>query len=332
MSVRRWKLVPCIALAALVGLTGCSALGNSDSPPANPGPGGLEKTSLKVAIQPSVDAAPYWLAQDGGYFRAEGLDVQTTLGENPSAVRDKLLSGEADLAELTYPTFFVAVQGGADLRMVADGTSASPKSNQLITVPTSPVKSVEDLAGKRIAITARNGTSDILTRSIMRDHNVDYSQVKWVLVPLPNMAAALKDNQVDAAYQPEPFLHTAARTAGAIPLIDVAGPGSSTQDFPVIGYDAKREWTEKYPNTMAAFQRAMLKATRAANASRAAWEPLVLKYTKADEADVKLMTPPGFNSTLDERRIKRVPDLMGQLGILPGGMNVAPLIVKQVSA
>ncbi|WP_372663507.1 ABC transporter substrate-binding protein [Amycolatopsis kentuckyensis] len=331
MSVRRWKMLCCIASLAALGLSGCSALGGSSDEPAKPGAGGLEKTSLKVAIQPSVDAAPYWLAQEGEYFKREGLEVQTTLAENPAASLQKLVSGEADLAELTYPTFFVAAKKGEDIRLVADGTAATPKSNVLVTVPTSPVKSVNDLPGKRIAITSKNSTSELLTRSVMKDHGLDPSTVKWVYLPLPNMAQALKDNQVDAAYQPEPFASAAARTVGATPFIDVAGPSSSTQDFPILGYDAKREWTEKYPNTMAAFQRAMLKATRDANAARSNWEPLVIKNAKAEDQDVKLMTPPGFRSTLDARRIRRVVDLMSQLGVITGDLNVDGLIVKQVS-
>jgi NitT/TauT family transport system substrate-binding protein len=326
MSVRRWKSVPCMAFAAIVALAGCS--GSSDDP-ANPGPGGLEKTSLKVAIQPSVDAAPFWLAQDGGFFKREGLDVQAVNVESGSVSRDKMISGEVDLGEITYPTLFVAQHRGADLRLVCDGTFASPKSNELVTVPGSPVKSIDDLPGKRVAITAVNAASQILTKSVMRDHVVDFRNVNWVLVPLPNMAAALQDKQVDAAYLPEPFLTKAARLVHATPIVDVAS--GSTQDFPILGYAATNEWTQKHPVAMAAFQRAMLNATREANRARATWEPLVVKYAKVEEGDAMLMTQPGFASTLDARRIQRWPDLLVQLGVIPTGVNAAEMIVKQVS-
>ncbi|WP_410643612.1 ABC transporter substrate-binding protein [Amycolatopsis sp. lyj-346] len=332
MAVRRWKMLCCIASSAVVGLTGCSALGGSSDEPDKPGAGGLEKTSLKIAIQPSVDAAPVWLAQDGGYFKAEGLDVQTVVGNDGPTVLAKVKSGDADLGGITYPVAFVAQQSGAvDLRFVADGTAASPKSNQLFTVPNSPVKAVTDLPGKRIAITSKNSTSDILTRAVMRDHGLDYSKVTWVFLPLPNMAAALRDGQADAAYQPEPFAQKTARTVGATAFIDVAHPSTSTEDFPVLGYSAQREWTEKYPNTMAAFQRAMLKATRDVNASRATWEPLVVKYAKVEPEDASLMVAPRFTSTLDARRLQRVPRLMQQLGVIPTEVDAASMIVKQVS-
>jgi NitT/TauT family transport system substrate-binding protein len=328
MSVRRWKMVCWIAFAGI--LSGCSALGGPDPVPDRPGAGGLEKTSLQVAIQPSVDAAPYWLAQAGGYFRAEGLDVKTVLAENPAASRDKALSGDADLAELTYPTFFLAVKGGAELRLVADGTAAKPKSNVLITVPTSPVKSINDLPGKRIAITSKNSTTQLLTQAVMKDHGLDYSKVTWVQLPLPNMAAALP-RDVDAAYQPEPYASAAARTVGATAFIDVAAPGTSTEDFPVLGYVAKKQWTEANPKTMAAFQRAMLRASRDAEADRSKWESLVIENTKANETDVKLMTPPRFTSIADPRRLQRVPKLMTDLGVIPTEVDAASVIVKQAT-
>lgn len=322
----------CMALAVMVGLSGCSALDGA-APEPNPcqtsaRPGDLEKTSIKVAFPATVDLAAFWLAQDACYFKAEGLDVENLVAENGFVAQTKVISGEADLGLTTLTLLFVAQQSGAaNLRLVADGTSASPKSNALITVPQSPVKSVNDLAGKRIAYTSKNAASDILTRSLMADHGVDYSHVQWSQVPMPNMAAALADRQVDAAYVAEPFLTQAAKKVGATPIIDVAS-GSSV-NFPITGWGAKAEWTQQYPHTMAAFQRAMFKATRAAVADRAKIEPLVEKYAKVDADTAKLMTLPGFGSTLDATRIQRVPDRLWQLGVIPSTVDAASMIVKQ---
>lgn len=313
-------------------LSGCGALGDTSDEPAKPGAGGLEKTNLTVAIQPSVDAAPFWMAQELGYFRAEGLDVKMTPAQNPQASRDKVISGEADVSELTYPTFFLAVKGGAELRLVADGTAAKPNSNVLITVPNSPVKSVNDLPGKRIGITSNNSTSQLLTQKVIKDHGLDYSQIHWVPMGLPNMAQALKDNQIDAAYQPEPYASAAARLVGATPVIDVAARGASTENFPVLGYVATKTWTEQNPKAMAAFQRAMLKASRDAEADRKKWEALVVKNTKANEGDVALMpAAPLFSAIADQKRIQRVSTLMVEMGVMPTEVDAASVIAKQLT-
>ncbi|MCR6484304.1 ABC transporter substrate-binding protein [Amycolatopsis sp. OK19-0408] len=329
VRTRRAALGLALTVAAATALTGCSALGSDDSSASSNG-GGLEKSKIKVSIMPTTDLGPFWLALDGGYFKAEGLDVEQIVANSGQASMTKAISGEADIALSTYTPFFVAKsKGTADVTLVADATSVNAKSNAIVTVPSSNVKTVNDLAGKRIAITAMNTASDILTKSVMKDHGVDFSQVKWTLMPLPNMAAALQQNQVDAAYMPEPMLTQAAKTAGAIPVIDI-NTGAS-QDFPLTGFGAATKWVQQNPKTLAAFQRAMKKATSDALNDRSKVEPLLVKYAKIDADTAKLLTLPGYGSTLDARRIQRVPDLMLQMGVITSKVEAAPMIAPQAT-
>ncbi|MFJ7211966.1 ABC transporter substrate-binding protein [Amycolatopsis sp. NPDC098790] len=330
VRTRRAALGLALTVAAATALTGCSALGSDDSSSTSTG-GGLEKSKIKVSILPTTDLAPFWLAQDGGYFKAEGLDVESVVAASGQASMTKAISGEADIALSTYIPFFVAKStGAADVQLVADATSVNAKSNAIVTVPNSTVKTVNDLAGKRIAITAKNTASDILTKSVMKDHGVDFNSVNWVTMQLPNMAAALQQGQVDAAYMPEPQLSQAAKIAGATPVIDV-NTGAS-QDFPLTGYGAATKWVQANPKTLAAFQRAMKKATLDAINDRSKVEPLLVKYAKIDEDTAKLLTLPGYGSTLDARRIQRVPDLLLQMGVITSKVDAAAMIAPQVTS
>ncbi|WP_290062307.1 ABC transporter substrate-binding protein [Amycolatopsis solani] len=318
-SSRRFAV---LAVAALL-LSGCSQLGGTKTG------GGVEKPSIRVAILTTVDLATLWLAQEGGYFKAEGLEVQTDIGASGQDTLTRMVEGKDDLALSTYTLFFLAKSSGsADVKLVADATSASPRSNEVVTVPNSPVKTVNDLGGKRIAISSKNAASDVLTRSVMRDHGIDAAKVTWVPMPLPEMGAALAAGRVDAAYQPEPFLTQSARTAGAFPVIDAAS--GSTQSFPLTGYGATAQWARDHPKTLAAFQRAMANATRAA-VDRARVEPLVVKNARVDQDIASLMVMPAFGSTLDARRIQRVPDLLQQLGVVQTKIDASSMIAPQAS-
>ncbi|MEU8638409.1 ABC transporter substrate-binding protein [Amycolatopsis sp. NPDC048633] len=329
VRTRRAALGLALTVAAATALTGCSALGSDDSNASSTG-GGLEKSKIKVSILPTTDLAPFWLAQDAGYFKAEGLEVEQLIAPSGQASMTKAISGEADIALSTYTPFFVAKsKGAADISLVADGTSVNAKSNAIVTVPNSPVKTVGDLKGKRIAITALNTASDILTKSVMKDHGVDYSTVNWVPIPLPNMAAALQQGQVDAAYMPEPQLSQAAKIAGATPVIDI-NTGAS-QNFPLTGYASTAKWVQANPKTLAAFQRAMQKATGEAINERAKVEPLLVKYAKIDPDTAKLLTLPGYGSTLDARRLQRVPDLLLQMGVITSKVDAATMIAPQAT-
>ncbi|OXM63210.1 ABC transporter substrate-binding protein [Amycolatopsis vastitatis] len=316
-----------LAIAAVTVVTGCGALGSVTSNASSSG-SGLEKVTLKVSILPTTDLAPFWLAQDSGYFEAEGLTVESVIAASGQASLTKSISGDVDIAFSTYPPFFTAKStGAADMELVADATSVNAKSNAIVTVPNSPVKTIFDLAGKKIAITAKNTASDLLTRSVMQDHNVDYGKVNWVLIPLPNIAAALQQGQADAAYLPEPYITQAAKTAGAIPIVDINT--GATQDFPLTGYGATKKWVRENPKTLAAFQRAMQRATHDAVNDRAKVEPLLVRFAKIDEDTAKLLTLPGYGSILDARRLQRVPDLLLQLGAIPNPIDVNSMIGPQ---
>jgi NitT/TauT family transport system substrate-binding protein len=330
VRTRRAALGLALTAAAVTALSGCSALGSDDSNASSTG-GGLEKSKIKVSIMPTTDLAPFWLAQDGGYFKAEGLEVEQIIAKSGQESMTKAISGEADIALSTYTPFFVAKsKGAADIQLVADGTSVNAKSNAIVTVPNSTVKTVNDLANKRIAITAMNTASDILTKSVMKDHGVDFSGVKWVPMPLTNMAAALQHNDVDAAYMPEPMLSQSAKIANATPVIDI-NTGAS-QDFPLTGYGSTTKWVQANPKTLAAFQRAMKKATSDAINDRSKVEPLLVKYAKIDEDTAKLLTLPGYGSTLDARRVQRVPDLLLQMGVITSKVDAAPMIAPQATS
>lgn len=311
-------------LALLV--AGCGALGGS-SPEPSASPGALEKPKIRVSMMSTIDTAPFWLAKDGGYFQREGLDVSTTEAATGQASLTKLIGGEADIAYSSYTPFFVAQsKGTADIRLVADASSAGPRSTGVVALPSSGIRSVADLAGKRIGISAPNTIADTLTKSVLADNHVDASGVKWVPLPLPNTVSALKNGDIDAGFLTEPFITQAQRTAGAVLVADT-GTGS-TVDFPTAGYGALGSFVSSAPKTVAAFQRAMAAATRDASADRKKIEPLMVKYAKIDAdtaARTGLLT---LKSALDARQLQRVPDLLLKTGVLAKPVDVSAMVVR----
>src|SRR6201997_2182146 len=134
-----------------------------------------------------------------------------------------LAAGEVDVADLTYPTFPIAVQnaGMSDLRIIADEfQDGNPGyfSNQFAVLADGPVKKVEDLKGKVIASNAAGSAVDIAMRAMLRKHGLeekrDYTMVE---AAFPTMGAML--TQKKAALIPgvipfslNPDLRNAART------------------------------------------------------------------------------------------------------------------------
>jgi NitT/TauT family transport system substrate-binding protein len=330
--------IPLLATGLLLvaSLTSCGLLGGSEEGNDSPqdGNGKLETTQLKVSIMKTTDLAPFHLAMKEGYFKDEGLTIEFVDAPSGGESVGKLVSGEVDLAYASYTPFFLAeskkaaeTKGG--VKLVADASSAGPGSCIVVATPDSPVKSIKDMAGKRVAVTATGTISDLLTMSTLKTNNVDYNKITWVPTPFPATAAALKNKNVDAAFVTEPFIQDAMKNAGAQPIFDTAvGP---TADMPTAGWGSTGEFAKNNPNTIAAFQRAMQRGTDYALSDRSKVEPMLVEFSGVDADTAKMATLLTFQSKLDATRIQRVPDLMLEFKVITQPINVKQMIIPTAS-
>jgi NitT/TauT family transport system substrate-binding protein len=327
---------PALIAAIALSVTSCGLLGDSDNdaPATNAGGGALEKPNLKISVMTTTDLAPFHLAVKNGYFKEAGFtfdpakDVVTAKSGGDSV--SKLTAGEVDIAYSSYTPFFVAKSKNvADIKLVADASFAPPKSCMVVAMPNSSVKSVRDMADKRVAVTARNTISDLLVMSTLKTNGVNWESIKWVEIPFPQTADALAKGQVDAAFLTEPFLKGAQKTVGAVPVIDTAsGP---TASMPTAGFGSTGNFVKQNPKTLAAFQKVMERATQEARQDRTKVESLLQEFAKIDADTAKLSTLLEFNSTLDATRIQRVPDLMLEFGVIKEKIDVSQMIATSGS-
>ncbi|WP_199431371.1 ABC transporter substrate-binding protein [Qaidamihabitans albus] len=326
---RRTRVATVIStFAVLASVSGCGLLGGED-PESESSDGPLEKSNITVATLPAIDVAPLHLAVKNGYFKEEGLEVKIDQAASGQAALSKLIGGDAEIAFSSYVPFFAAQsQGVADIKFVADAVSTAPNSVVLVTMPDSSVKKVSDLAGKKIGVSALNTISDALVKSVMKTNDVDYESVNWVPISFPDISGALSRGDIDAGLLIEPFLTNSAQEAGTVPLTDVAtGP---TKDFPLAGYGSLAQFAEQNPKTVAAFQRAMRKATEESQ-DRSKIEPLLVDYAHIEAGTAKLVTLPQFHATLDPVRLQRVPDLMVEFGIIPKKIEASEMIAESAT-
>ncbi|OLF17715.1 ABC transporter substrate-binding protein [Actinophytocola xanthii] len=319
-------------LTLVTALSSCGLLGGSDdeTEPQSSGNGKLEKTELTISIMKTTDLTPFHLARKEGFFEEEGLSVKTVDAPSGNASVQKLLGGESDISYSSYTPLFLAESKGAaaskgGVKLVADAASAGPNSTMVVAVPDSPVKSVRDMANKRVAVTAPNTISDLLTNATLKTNGVDWKSVTYVPTPFPQTAQQLKSGNVDAAFVTEPWIVDTQRNAGAVPIFDTAvGP---TADMPVAGWGALGDFVEKHPNTIAAFQRAMQRGTDLALSDRSLVEPLLVEFAGVDEQTAKMATLLTFQSKLEASRIQRVPDLMLEFEVIKTELDAEKMIV-----
>jgi NitT/TauT family transport system substrate-binding protein len=320
VRIRR-TATPAIAAIAALALTVTACGGSGSEKPSSAGP---EKSTLTVGMLPVQDAAQLKVAIDKGYFEAEGLTVKMEmLGGGAEAV-PKLQSGNLDLAIGAWVPFFQAKAGGFPLHIVADAFQTASGTHQIIVAQDSPIRSVQDLAGKKMAVNAKRNLATLLVQGTLQPQGVKLDEdTSFVAVAFPNMQAALKNGSVDSAQCVEPFCTLAQQAIGARMIADL-GTGPMA-DFPVGGWASTESWSKKNPGSEAAFKRAILKAQKDL-ADRQVLVQTLPTYTQIDAATAATLKVGVYPTSLDSARLQRVADTMRQLGYLDKPIDVKSLV------
>jgi NitT/TauT family transport system substrate-binding protein len=314
-----------IALSCLLAvvLASCSALGDSPDP-GQPSSGGLERAKVTVGTLPVVDTVPLAIAQQKGYFKEEGLEVEVKSLPGGAAAVPGLANGELQFAFGNYVSFFAAqAKGVLDTKLVADAYQATPGMFLIMRGRDSTVASPLDLAGKKIAINTKSNIVELTARSSLEAAGVDPKTVTFTEIPFPDMQAAVERKNVDAAFMVEPYITQAQRSAGMTPVLDAAT--GATQDVPIAGWATSAKFAQSSPKTTAAFQRAIVKGQRDASDRRLV-EETVPSYAKVDKDVASLMNLGSWPTSLSAVRMQRVVDLMKKYGVLDKEINLESMI------
>jgi NitT/TauT family transport system substrate-binding protein len=193
---RRTKGYGCILLAGLLAL-GLSPLARAD-----------DALKARVGVLKLSSSAPVFIAQDKGYFRDAGLDVELKFFDAAQPIAVATTSGDIDFGVTAFTAGLYNLAGKGTLKVIG-GMSREKAGYPLIGYFASNkayadgLKTPKDLAGKRVAVT-QIGSSFHYSIGLLADkYGFKLAEVKVLpLQSLSNVAAALKGETVDAALLP----------------------------------------------------------------------------------------------------------------------------------
>ncbi|WP_418153864.1 ABC transporter substrate-binding protein [Actinoalloteichus caeruleus] len=316
-----------LSLTAL--LSGCGLLDGSSGADESAAEGGgqVEKSDITIGYNPIIDVAPIFYADENGYFADEGLNVTTERTTSGAEAIASLAGGSLDFTYGSHVAFMAAQASGiADLKIVGDAYTALEDNVAIMTVPDSGVETPEDLADVSIGINAERSLADLLSISAMTSNGVDvaYDDVNWQQMAMPDLPTALANGDIKAALLPEPFLTQAAMEYGAFKVLDAAeGP---TAEWPLGGYVVSADFAEENPRTVAAFQRALVRASGAL-VDQGELEQILPEVAGIEEDIVSVLNFGAFPTTLEAERIQRVATLMSQFSFIEEPIDVEDMIV-----
>jgi NitT/TauT family transport system substrate-binding protein len=288
--------------------------GGSVTGRAAPAPPPPEKRDLAVAVVPAADSAGFFVALQEGLFARRGLAVHFIPAVSSETVLHAQAAGRIDISCGNYVSYIQAQQAGqAGQDIFAEGSVMEPGAQGLYVLPRSGL-TLAGPEGQTIGVNAPRNILYLLAASVLAEHGLRVSGVRFAYIPLPRMAAALKAGKVAAAVLPEPFASQAELQLGVVPLADL--DQGATEGFPVQGCAVTRQWAARYPGTLAAFRAAFEAGQAIDDTSRTAVEqamealPAPLALTPVRAAVMALDAyPVGLD---DAVRLRPVADVMHQ--------------------
>ncbi|TDD80454.1 transporter substrate-binding domain-containing protein [Actinomadura darangshiensis] len=309
----RRPFVACAAAAALAltALTGCGAGGGAGEVSAD------GTAEVKLGVIPIIDIAPVKLGVTKGVFARHKLKVTTQDAQGGAAIVPAVVSGDFQFGYSNIVSLLVAREKGVPVTMVSVGARASGDpmddgSGQLMTRD-STIAKVADLKGRKIAVNTLKGINEVAVASVLKKNGLRRGDAELVEVPIPNMPAALKNGQVDAAMLSEPFI-TVAEGQGAKRLpVSYAGMGAH---LPFAGWFTSKQYAGKNPDVVKRFTAALKESMSYAESHPDEARGALNGYLKLEPGLSDKVTLPGWNPEAGKAEIAPLARLTVDTGLI----------------
>jgi NitT/TauT family transport system substrate-binding protein len=279
---------------------------------------------IKVGLLPFSESLAAVIADKQGFFKEEGLEIETSKFDSGALAVPVLQSGRMDIVLSNTVATFQAIEQGLDAVVLAPAAivrQTSPDTTTAIVVKKGVIKSPKELEGKRIAVNVINSTAWLHSVAWLEKHGVDRTKVRFTEVPFPQMNDPLMNGQIDAGTQVEPFRSALMTTGNAEiigwPYVETAPNTDITQ------YIALSSWVQKNRATAAKFVRAIIKGANFALSNEAAMRDINQQFTNLNPALKDKVLLPRFGTAINLKEMTHTTEMMRKYGLLKTSVDVS---------
>ncbi|MBK6293987.1 MAG: ABC transporter substrate-binding protein [Rhodoferax sp.] len=229
----------------------------------------LETTGVTIAVggKASFYFLPLTIAQQLGYFKGEGLDVEISDFAGGSLALQAVQSGVADVVSGAYEhTIALQAKGQRFQAFVLQGRA--PQISLGVSSRTMPqYQGLADLKGKRIGVSAPGSSTNMVAKRILSRAGLAAGDVTFLGVGSAGGAlAAVRSGLIDALSNAEPVM-TMLEQKGELRIVADTRTLKGTLEvfggpMPAACLYAPREFVLKYPNTVQALTNAIVRSLK----------------------------------------------------------------------
>lgn len=293
---------------------------------ARPTAGRAQTTAIRVGGLTTDTFAMAYYAREMGFFSRAGLTVELLPFNNGSTQAAAAAGGALDVGIGEATELANGAARGLPFAIIAGGAmyQTSAPTTLLCVAKNSPLRAAKDFEGQTIAVPALVALTATAVRAWLAQNGADLAKVRFVEMPLPQMAEAVARGTIGAAHLGEPQL-----TAGSALVQPVAKCYDAiAPQFILSDWFTTRDWIARNPETAKRFVAVAYETARWANANHDESLAILAKAAKYDLDLVRSMRRASYATSLDARLIQPVLDAGLKYKALERPFNANDLIVR----
>lgn len=229
----------------------------------------IEKPKVSIAVggKNLFYYLPLTVAEQLGYFKDEGLQVEISDFAGGSKALQAMVGGSADVVSGAYEhTISMQAKGQPITAFVLQGRA--PQIVMVVSNKTMPnYRSVADLKGKKIGVSAPGSSTSMMANFVLAKGGLKPSDVSFIGVGTSAGAlSAMRSGQIDAMANLDPVITMLEQKKEVRVIADTRTLKDTNTVFggpmPAATLYAPQAFLQKYPNTAQALTNAMVRSLK----------------------------------------------------------------------
>jgi NitT/TauT family transport system substrate-binding protein len=240
-----------------------------------------------------------FVARDAGLFQKHGIDARLVLFEGGSLLAQAAMAGEVKFSVTSGPVTIASRSAGADTIVVAGYINTLPYN--LVTAK--DITKLEQLKGKKIAISRFGSTTDTAVRLLLEKVGVNPKDVTIIQMGAqPSRFAALVAGTLDATIIAPPFDIT-ARKQGYNVLVNLAELGIP---YPQQVIETTDRFIRENPQAVKNFLKGFIAGIHYGLTNKEGAKKIIAKYMKVADPEILEATYASYVQTTDRRAFPNI--------------------------
>jgi NitT/TauT family transport system substrate-binding protein len=287
---------------------------------------------MRIGFIPGDSGAQAYFARELGLFEKAGYELELSPISNGAAITAAVLSGALDFGQTNVVALAGAHERGLPVSLVCATNYYNPKeaTTGIVSVlQDSPVRNAKDLEGKTVAVSGLREVAGLAVMNWMDTNGADSSKAKFVEIPFPTMAEALRQKRVDAAALNLAFVPTLGQPGDAFRVVANAYDSVAAR-WVISSWCAANDWAAKHPDDVKRYVEVMKAASTWANTHKDEAAAVLAKALNQDVARIKATPRPTYETVLTPALVQPGINLSAKYGVIKAGFPAQELLSPQI--